>query len=51
MMVATVFFFHVASSTSDESANPDGTQRSRPNSLEIDYSNPPSSGELLMQVV
>ena len=51
MMLVTVFCFHVTSSTSDESANPDGAQRSHPNSCEIDYSNPPSSGELLMQVV
>ena len=49
--IVTVFCFHVASSTSDESTNPGGAQRSHPNSFEIDYSNPPSSGELLMQVV
>ena len=50
MMVATVYCFLV-DFTSDESTNPDGAQRSYPNSFEIDYSNPPSSGELLMQVV
>ena len=35
MMVATVFYFQAASSTSDESANSDSAQRSHPNSCEI----------------